>query len=55
MVYKTIKGILNVDYIKDNKDVYWLSENSNVKNREVYALVEKTWQGSYRIIRFVFI
>lgn len=55
MKYKTIKGILNTNHIKSENDIYWLDKNSNIKNKEVYALIQKTWHGSYNIIKLIWV
>ena len=52
MKYITIKGIIKNNYIKSDRDVYWLTKPSNIFN-EGFALLEKTWQGSYNLLKFL--
>ena len=52
MKYITIKGIIKNNYIKSDRDVYWLTKPSNIFS-EGFALLEKTWQGSYNLLKFL--
>lgn len=52
MRYITIKGIIKNNYIKSDRDVYWLTKPSNIFS-EGFALLEKTWQGSYNLLKFL--
>lgn len=50
MRYITVKGTIHGEYIKSEGDVYWLDKDSKIFG-ERYALLEKTWQGSYVLLR----
>lgn len=52
MKYITIKGIIKGNYIKSGRDVYWLTKPTNIFS-EGFALLEKTWQGSYNLLKFL--
>lgn len=50
MRYITVKGTFHGEYIKSEGNVYWLDKDSKIFG-ERYALLEKTWQGSYVLLR----
>lgn len=51
MKYITILCEMSNDRAKIGKSVYWLTKNTNIHGKG-FALLEKTWQGSYNLIRF---
>lgn len=51
MKYITILCEMSNDRAKVGKSVYWLTKNTNIHGKG-FALLEKTWQGSYNLIRF---
>lgn len=51
MRYITVFGKLNNKYLKSGKSVYWLTEDTQ-SHEWGFALLEKTWLGSYNLIRF---
>ena len=52
MKYITVKGIVKDKYIKSDNKVYWLTNPSNIFE-EGFALLEKTWRGSYNLLNFL--
>lgn len=51
MKYITILCELSNDRAKVGKKTYWLTKDSHI-NAKGFALLEKTWQGSYKLLRF---
>lgn len=51
MKYITILCELSNDRAKVGKKTYWLTKDSHI-NAKGFALLEKTWQGSYNLLRF---
>lgn len=51
MKYITILCELSNDRARVGKKTYWLTKNSHI-NAKGFALLEKTWQGSYNLLRF---
>ena len=51
MKYITILCEMSNDRAKVGKTTYWLTKNTNIYGKG-FALLEKTWQGSYNLIRF---
>lgn len=51
MKYITILCELSNDRAKVGKTTYWLTKNTNIHGKG-FALLEKTWQGSYNLLRF---
>lgn len=54
MRYVTVFGKLHGKYLKSGKSIYWLTEDTHC-HEWGFALLKKTWQGSYEIIRFSFL
>lgn len=52
MKYITILCELSNDRAKVGKKTYWLTKDSRI-NAKGFALLEKTWQGSYNLLRFL--
>lgn len=51
MKYITILCEMSNDRAKVGKKTYWLTKNTNIHGKG-FALLEKTWQGSYKLLRF---
>lgn len=51
MKYITILCELSNDRAKVGKKTYWLTKDSHI-NAKGFALLEKTWQGSYNLVKF---
>lgn len=51
MKYITILCEMSNDRAKVGKATYWLTKDTNIYGKG-FALLEKTWQGSYNLIRF---
>lgn len=52
MRYITILCDLCNDRAKVGNKTYWLTKNSETYGKG-FALLEKTWQGSYHLLRFL--
>lgn len=51
MKYITIFCKICNDRAKVGDSTYWLAKDSNI-HAKGFALLEKTWQGSYNLLRF---
>ena len=51
MKYITILCRIDNDKARVGKRVYWLTKDSKI-NAKGFALLEKTWLGSYNLLRF---
>lgn len=51
MKYITILCEMSNDRAKVGKTTYWLTKNTNIYGKG-FALLEKTWQGSYNLVKF---
>lgn len=51
MKYITILCEMSNDRAKVGKTTYWLTKNTNIHGIG-FALLEKVWQGSYKLLRF---